>query len=421
MRFSQLVTKTRKEAPSDETAKNAQLLIRAGYVHKEMAGVYTYLPLGLRVLENINQVIREEMNAIGANEMRLTGLQDPGVWQASGRWDDEVCDVWFKTRMKNDTELGLGPTHEEPITNALKPYMTSYKDLPKLAYQIQTKFRNELRAKSGVMRGREFVMKDLYSFSKDEQEHNEQYEMIQKAYVKVYDRLGIGESTYLTFASGGMFAKYSHEFQTVCDAGEDIVYIDESKKLAINQEVLTDEVLAELGVDRANLVEKKAAEVGNIFTLRDKYSAPLKMNYIAEDGTEHAVFMGSYGIGPSRLVGVITELLADDAGLVWPQSIAPYPAHLVVLGVEQEVIEAADQLYDDLMAAGIEVLYDDRDERAGQKFADADLMGMPYRIVIGKKSLESGTFELKERSSGSEKNVTKEELIKLLAKPQISV
>lgn len=416
MRISQLITKTRKEVPADETAKNAQLLIKAGYVHKEMAGVYTYLPLGLRVLENINQVIREEMNAIGGNEMRLTGLQDSDVWKASGRWDDGVCDVWFKTRMKNDTELGLGPTHEEPITNSMKPFISSYRDLPKMAYQIQTKFRNELRAKSGVMRGREFVMKDLYSFARNEEEHNELYEIIKQAYSRVYERLGIGDSTYLTFASGGMFAKYSHEFQTVCDAGEDIIYIDEEKRLAINEEVFNDEVLAELGVDKSKVVQKKAAEVGNIFTLRDKYSAPLELTYTDEDGSVKNVFMGSYGIGPSRLVGVITELLGDEKGLVWPKQIAPYVAQLVVLGVEPEVLSVADKLYETLMQAGIETLYDDRDERAGQKFADADLQGMPYRVVVSKKTLESHTYEVSHRSTGEIEHLNESELQKLLAK-----
>ena len=421
MRLSQLITKTRKEAPADETAKNAILLIKAGYVHKEMAGVYTWLPLGLKVLENINQVIREEMDGIGGNEMRLSGLQEPEVWKASGRWDDEVCDIWFKTKMKNGTELGLGPTHEEPITNALKPFIASYRDLPKMAYQIQTKFRNELRAKSGVMRGREFVMKDLYTFSRDEDEHNKQYEIVKQAYGRVYERLGIGSQTYITFASGGMFAKYSHEFQTICDAGEDIVYIDESKKIAVNQEVLSDEVLADLGLNRGDLVEKKAAEVGNIFTLGEKFSKPIGMTYVGEDGQQKNVFMGSYGIGPTRLVGVIAELLGDEKGLVWPAQIAPYIAQIVVLGVEDEVLALADKLYSELIDSGIETLYDDRDERAGQKFADADLMGVPYRIVVSKKTIESGTYEVKTRSTGEEAHLNTEVLKNLLAKPQIHV
>ena len=412
MRVSQLITKTRKDAPADETAKNAQLLIKAGYVHKEMAGVYTYLPLGLKVLENINQVIREEMDAIGGQELRLTALQDPEVWQTSGRWDDEVCDVWFRTELKNSTILGLAPTHEEPLVRAMKPFISSYRDLPKMGYQIQTKFRNELRAKSGVMRGREFVMKDLYSFSKDEAEHQKLYDIISDAYLKVYNRLGIGASTYKTFASGGMFAKYSHEFQTICDAGEDIVYVDEVKKLAINEEVFNDEVLAELGVKKEDCIQKKAAEVGNIFTLGEKYSAPLGLTYADENGDEHNVFMGSYGIGPTRLVGVIAELTGDDSGLNWPKQIAPYRAHIVSLGADEAVLADAKRLHDTLLEAGIEALWDDRDVSAGEKFADADLMGMPYRIVVSKKTLESTTYEMKVRKTGEVQYLNESDLQK---------
>ena len=306
MRSTELFTKTKKQAPADEVSKNAQLLIRAGYIHKEMAGVYTFLPMGLRVLENICQVIREEMNAIGGQELKMTTLQDPEIWQATDRWDDEKVDVWFKTKLKNGSEIGLGPTHEEPLIRAVKPYISSYKDLPFLAYQIQTKFRNETRAKSGVMRGREFLMKDLYSFARTEEEHDELYEKIKQAYFKVYKRLGVGEQTFLTFASGGMFSQFSHEFQTVCEAGEDTIYLDRKKGIAINEEVNDDKVLAELGVKREDLEEVRAAEVGNIFTLKDKFSKPLGLNYLDENNQEMDVLMGCYGIGPSRLVGVIT-------------------------------------------------------------------------------------------------------------------
>lgn len=415
MKFSQLITKTRKEAPADETAKNAITLIRAGYVHKEMAGVYSWLPLGLRVLENINQVIREEMNAIGGQELRLTGLQDPEVWKASGRWNDDVCDVWFRTELKSGTMLGLGPTHEEPLVRAMQPYLTSYRDLPKMAYQIQTKYRNELRAKSGVMRGREFLMKDLYSFARNEDEHNQLYDAISDAYAKVYNRLGIGDKTYKTFASGGMFAKYSHEFQTICDAGEDVIYIDEKRQLAINQEVYNDEVLAELGVKKEDLKQCNAAEVGNIFTLRDKYSSPLGMLFVDDDGVEKPVFMGSYGIGPSRLVGVITELLADERGLVWPANIAPFRVHLVSLGKDDIVHKAADELYNSLSDQGYDVLWDDRDASAGEKFADADLIGIPTRIIVSQKTLESGALEVRDRKTGEEMHLGLHELKKYLA------
>lgn len=410
MKVSQLFTSTRKEAPADETAKNAQLLIRAGYVHKEMAGVYTYLPLGLRTLENICQVIREEMNAIGGQEMKLTTLQDPEIWQTTDRWDDEKVDIWFKTKLKNDHELGLGPTHEEPLVRAVKPFISSYKDLPFLAYQIQTKFRNETRAKSGVMRGREFLMKDLYTFARTEAEHDELYEKIKQAYFKVFERLGIGDKTYLTFASGGMFSQFSHEFQTVCEAGEDTIYLDQNKRIAVNEEVNNDEVLKDLGLNRDELVQVAAAEVGNIFTLKDKFSKPLGLTFVDENDQEQSVLMGCYGIGPSRLVGVITELMADDKGLVWPETIAPYQVYLVRIGNDDGVVDVADQLYQELGQAGISVLYDERDESAGKKFADADLLGIPHRVVISPKTIEGNNVEYKARTSDSAEFLSVEDL-----------
>lgn len=415
MKLSQLFTKTRKDIPSDETAKNAQLLIQAGYIHKEMAGVYTFLPLGLKVLEKINQVVREEMDAIGGQEIRMTALQDPEIWKATERWDDANVDVWFKTKLKNGTELGLGPTHEEPLVRAAKRFVQSYKDLPFLVYQIQTKFRNETRSKSGIMRGREFLMKDMYSFAHTEKEHEELYEKIKQAYYKVYVRLGVGEQTFLTFASGGMFSQYSHEFQTVCDAGEDTIYLDRGKKIAINEEVYTDEVLAELGLERDNLEEVRAAEVGNIFTLKDKYSKPLDLTFTDESGQEKNVLMGCYGIGPSRLMGVITELMVDDKGLVWHDNIAPARVHLVRVGEDDAVVAAADSLYESLESQGIEVLYDDRDVRPGEKFADADLIGIPHRVVISAKTVEAGKYEYKKRTEKDTGLLTIEQLLKKLA------
>jgi prolyl-tRNA synthetase len=376
-----------------------------------MAGVYTFLPLGQRVLDNICGIIREEMNAVGGQELKLTTLQDPELWKQTDRWDDEKVDVWFKTKLKNDSELGLGPTHEEPLTRAVKPFVNSYKDLPFLAYQIQTKFRNETRAKSGVMRGREFLMKDLYSFARTDQEHEELYEKIKQAYSNVYKRLGIGDKTFLTFASGGMFSEFSHEYQTVCEAGEDTIYLDENKKIAINEEVNNEEVLKSLGLKREDLKEVKAAEVGNIFTLKDKFSKPLGLTFIDEDGQSKPVLMGCYGIGPSRLVGVITELMADDKGLVWPDNIAPYKVYLATIG---EVSSEAEELYNTLQSKGIEVLYDDRDTRPGEKFADADLLGIPHRVVISPKTIEQNMLEYKARQSGEPEMISTEELLKRL-------
>ena len=391
---SKLFTKTRKEAPTDEVSKNAQLLIRAGYVYKEMAGAYVYLPLGLKVFNNIISVIREEMNKVGGQELAMTALQDKEVWNRTGRFNDDVVDVWFKTKLKNDTEVGLGFTHEEPITNMMRNYISSYRDLPISVYQFQTKFRNETRAKSGIMRGREFVMKDLYSFSRNEEEHNVLYEKLKQAYVATFERLGIGDKTYITFASGGSFSKYSHEFQTISESGEDLIYVDEEKKIAINEEVLNDGVLKDLGLVRENLKQMKSVEVGNIFSLGTKFSDAFELTYIDEKGEKQKVIMGSYGIGPGRAMGTIVELLSDEKGIVWPESIAPFKVHL--LSFKQD--EKAKEIYDALTAQGVEVLFDDRDVSIGVKLNDADLLGMPHRVLVTEKSLMAGGVEYKKRS-----------------------
>lgn len=411
MKSSQLFTRTRKQAPADESAKNAQLLIRAGFIHKEMAGVYTFLPLGKRVLENVIQIIREEMNAIGGNEMSLTALQQKDVWETSGRWSDDVMDVWFRTTLANGTELGLAPTHEEPLTALMKNFIDSYKDLPSYPYQFQIKFRNELRSKSGLMRGREFTMKDLYSFSKDRTEHEAFYEKCAAAYKIIFNRLGIGDITYRTFASGGSFSKFSDEFQTVSPVGEDTIYVHEGKGIAINQEVYTDEVMKDLGIKKEDLVEKTAVEVGNIFTLGTKYSEALDLSYTTEGGTRQPVFMGSYGIGPSRLVGLLAEHFADDKGLVWPDNVAPFKVYLAPLGESAEVAAEADVLYEQLTNKGIEVLYDDRSVRPGEKFADADLMGIPHRVVISEKTLANNVVEYKGRTDSEAQMLSTKELL----------
>lgn len=412
MRVSQLFTKTSKNAPADEVAKNAQLLIRAGYVYKEMAGVYAYLPLGKRVLDKIIQIIREEMDAVGGNEISLTALQNAETWKASGRWNDEVLDVWFKTKLANGTDLGLAPTHEEPLTKLMKSYIHSYKDLPVYPYQFQIKFRNELRSKSGLMRGREFWMKDLYSFSRTKDEHDVFYEKISGAYSKVFDRLGLGDITYKTFASGGSFAKYSHEYQTLSPVGEDKVYLHKEKGIAINEEVYTDEILQEFGVTRDEMEEVTAVEVGNIFTLGTRYSDPFELNFTDETGASKPVFMGSYGIGPSRLMGLIAEHFADDKGLVWPENIAPFKVYLVSIG---DVTTEADALYKQLTEAGIEVLYDDRDERAGAKFADAELLGIPYRVTVSTRLIADQKFECTPRLGGESELLTGDDLLAKLS------
>jgi prolyl-tRNA synthetase len=409
MRQSQLFTKTKKEAPKDEVSKNAQLLIRAGYIYKEMAGVYTLLPLGVRVVDKITNIIREEMNAIGGVEMKTSILQSKDVWEKTNRWDDAVVDNWFKTELKNGTEVGLSFTNEEAYSNILKDFVSSYKDLPLYLYDFKEIFRNETRSKSGIMRGREFYWKALYSFSKNKEEHDAFYEKIKNAYTSIYEKVGLGAYTYVTFASGGTFAKYSHEFQSISEAGEDIIYIDEVKNIAINEEVLGDEVLADLGVDRTSLVQKKAIEVGNIFSLGSKFSEPFGLTYKDASGAENLVFMGSYGIGVTRLVGTVVETLADSKGIVWPESIAPFKVHLIALG--QAGKDAAEALYTELIVKGVEVLFDDRESAsAGEKFADADLLGMPHRVVVSDRSLANGGCEYKLRTESDGRIISLDDL-----------
>lgn len=414
MRLSQLFTKTSKTAPADEVAKNAQLLIRAGYVYKVMAGVYAYTPLGLRVLENIKQIVREEMNTIGGQELIMSSLQKKETWEETGRWDDEVVDVWFKSKLKDETEVGFGWSHEEAIIEMVKQYLESYKDLPINVYQFQTKMRNELRAKSGIMRGREFVMKDMYSCSLDAVRHDTFYAQAIEAYNRVFDRLGLGDDTYMTFASGGAFTQFSHEFQTVCDAGEDIIYLHRKKNIAVNEEVLDEATLEKLGIKRDELEKVKSAEVGNIFNFGTQKSEDTNFTFTNAEGKKQFVYLGSYGIGITRLMGVIVEKFADDKGIVWPENIAPAKVYLVRIGGEA-AIKHADELYDELTAKGITVLYDDRDERPGAKFADAELMGIPHRVTVSDRLIEANNYEYTPRISGATELLTRDQLLAKLS------
>jgi prolyl-tRNA synthetase len=411
MRQSQLFTKTRKEAPSDEVAKNAQLLIRAGYVHKVMPGVYAYTPLGLRVVENIKQIVREEMNAVGGQELIMTSLQTQDIWEGTGRWSDEAVDVWFKTKLQDGTELGLAWSHEEAIVSMMAQYVRSYKDLPISVYQFQTKLRNELRAKSGIMRGREFVMKDMYSLHASQEDMDQYYDQVIVAYKRIYERLGVGEDTFVTFASGGAFTKFSHEFQTLCDAGEDVLYINQDKTVAVNEEVL-DDAAAEIGVSKNDLSPAKTAEVGNIFKFGTEKGEQMNVTFKDAEGNDKPIYLASYGVGITRVMGVLVEKFADEKGLVWPVAVAPYKVHLVGLNLEDaEVKDWADGVYSNLVKAGIETLYDDRIEvRAGEKFGDSDLLGMPYRVVVSKKGKESGQYEVVTRATGEVRQVSEEEL-----------
>ena len=411
MRLSHTFTRTRKQAPADEVAHNAQLLIRAGYVHKTMAGVYSYTPLGLAVLENIKQIVREEMNRISSQELLMSTLQRQELWQETGRWSDELVDVWFKSHLQDGTEVGFGWTHEEPIIELLRSYLKSYKDLPISVYQFQNKLRNELRAKSGIMRGREFIMKDMYSIHASKEDLEAYYQAVIEAYKRCYNRFGLGDDTYVTFASGGAFTKFSHEFQTICAAGEDYIYLHRGRDLAINEEVV-DEAVRELGIDKSELERVKTAEVGNIFNFGTQKSEEMGLVFTGEDGRQHHAYMGSYGIGITRVMGVIVEKFADDKGLVWPEEVAPARVHLVQIG--KESVAAADELYDTLQQAGISVLYDDRAARPGEKFADAELLGMPTRITVSDRLLETEEWEVVDRRTGKQQRLTTSQLLATL-------
>lgn len=550
MRASQLFTKTSKTAPSDEVAKNAQLLIRAGYAYKVMAGVYAYTPLGLKVLDNIKQIVREEMAAIGGQEIIMSSLQPRETWEATGRWDERIVDIWFKSHLQDGTEVGLAWSHEEPIIEMLKQYISSYRDLPVNVHQFQNKLRNEVRAKSGILRGREFVMNDMYSCSVDSDAHEKFYQEAMDAYTRVFNRLGFGDETYVTFASGGAFTKFSHEFQTICDAGEDYIFVVPSTNQAFNAEIApvksapieqpeelkelsfiddqgvigVEALVKQLGIPvtsstkamfydssagmllavarsdyKINEDKLKAAadvewlklasveqvrdltgaeqgfaglyglpaegvrlyvdescealvnfetganqtgrhaynvnwerdvakpdefydiklakdgdlypetgeqykvhktvEVGNIFNFGTKKSEDMDFAFTNESGDRQYVHLGSYGIGINRAMGVIVEKFADERGLVWPENVAPFKVYLARLGEDAEVIAAADALHDELETAGVSVYYDDTNKRPGEKFADADLIGLPHRVVVSAKTLAAGVFEYKQRTS----------------------
>ena len=405
MRYSQLFGKTSKSTPSDADSVNARLLTQGGFIQKEISGVYNYLPLGLRVLTKIQNIIREEMDKIGGQEILMPALTQEESWVTTGR---HTMDVLFHLKGQGGTNLVLNPTHEEVVTPLAQKYIFSYRDLPFCVYQIQNKFRNEARAKSGLLRGREFNMKDLYSFHTDEEDLNQYYEIVKHAYFEIYKRLGIGDITVLTFASGGSFSQYSHEFQTLCESGEDTIYLCEKCQLAINKEIIDiQKTCPKCGND--NLKTVKAIEVGNIFKLRTKYSKSFNFYYSDKNGQEKIVEMGCYGLGPSRTMGAIVESCHDNKGIIWPANIAPYQIHLIGLDLHDEKIKLQSvDIYQKLIEKNIEVLYDDRlDVTAGIKFADADLIGTPARLVLSKRSLENGGIEIKKR------NEEKSEIISL--------
>lgn len=410
MRQSQLFTKTLKDAPRDEESTNAKLLVRSGFVAKEMAGVYTFLPLGLMVLRKIENIIREEMNRMGGQELFMPSLHPKENWEKTGRWNS--LDTLFRfTSYYTKQEYALGATHEEIVVPLAKAFIASYRDLPKYVYQIQNKFRDEKRAKSGILRGREFLMKDLYSFHADEADLDAYYEKMKDSYRNIFEKAGIGRMTHLTFASGETFSKYSHEFQVLSRAGEDTIYLCEKCGVAVNEEIIKDQSVCP-ECQNKDLKQEKAVEAGNIFKLGAKYSEPFRLTYKDKDGKENLVLMGCYGIGLNRLMGVVAEVFHDAKGIIWPKALAPALVHLISLqGGEKE----AEELYEDLQEHGVEVLYDDRkDATAGEKFTDADLIGIPFRIVVSAKTLEKGKVEIKKRSEREERFIDGEKIMEYI-------
>ncbi|MDD4151373.1 MAG: His/Gly/Thr/Pro-type tRNA ligase C-terminal domain-containing protein [Candidatus Gracilibacteria bacterium] len=394
IQLSRFPIRTLKDAPKISDNKSTSYLLQAGYIRQEMAGVYNYLPLGLKVLKNIEQIVREEMNSIGAQELLLSSLGNKESWEKTGRWD--TVDVLFKLEGSGNKEYALNPTHEEVVTPLMGEFIQSYKDLDSMAvYQFQTKFRNEARAKSGILRGREFIMKDLYSFHKNLEDLDIYFEEVRKAYVRVFDRLGIGQDTLYAFASGGAFSKYSYEFQTKLEIGEDNIYVCSDCGQAHNDEIVGEKFEC-VNCKSPKYEIIKTSEVGNIFKLGTKFSTAFGLNYLDEKNAKNEVVMGCYGIGISRLMGVIAEYMMDEKGLVWPESIAPASHYIIVIG--EENLAKAIELAKDLEKSGKEVIIDDRFKtNFGQKAADADILGIPNRIIISPKTLELGGCELKGR------------------------
>jgi len=411
---SKLFYKTTREKSADVESISHDLLTRAGFVDQLMAGVYTFLPLGFRVLKNIEDIIRKNMEADPASgqEILMPVLQPKENWLKTGRWNN--LDVLFKVNGSGDREYALGPTHEEVVSPLAKKNILSYRDLPFAVFQIQTKFRDELRAKSGILRTREFLMKDLYSFHATQEDLDKYYEKMIKVYFDVFKELGIKNQTYLTLASGGTFSKYSHEFQMVTDAGEDIIYICNKCKTAINKEIKADNPVCP-NCSSDSFQEKKAVEVGNIFKLGTKYSLPFDLKFKDKGGQEKPVIMGCYGIGLGRAMGAVVEANHDEKGIIWPKSLSPFLIHLIQLGNDKKINVAAEKIYTSLQKEKINVLYDDRqDKSAGEKFAEADLIGIPYRVIVSEKTLVKDSVELKERGKSTAKLIKIKQLLKFI-------
>lgn len=408
MRYSNIFGKTTKSAQADADSANAKLLTQGGFVDQEMAGVYTWLPLGLNVLRKVEQIVREEMNALGALEVFMPSLQPKEYWEKTNRW--EGVDVLFKLKSQTEKDYALGCTHEEVVTPLVQKFIHSYKEIPLAVYQINTKFRDELRAKSGVLRGREFRMKDMYSFHISQEDLNNFYQRTLEAYVKVFARCGL--DVKVVQASGGVFtSNISHEFQALTPAGEDVLIACEKCSFGQNAEIATVKEGEDCPKCGGKMIKTKGIEVGNIFDLGTKYTDAFEFDVDGQSGKTQRVLMGCYGIGTSRLVGAVVETFHDEKGIIWPKSVAPYGVHLVSLGADENVNQEAEKLYTQLVEKGVEVLWDDRDASAGAKLADADLIGIPTRLVVSKKTLAEDSVELKKRNETEAKMVKMGELI----------
>lgn len=398
MKQSLLFTKTNKSIPKDEPSKNARLLMQAGFIYKEMSGVYALLPLGLKVINKIENIIRKKMDQIGGQEISMTSLQRKEIWEKTNRWSDEKVDVWFKSVLKDKSEVGLGWSHEEPISEMMRKYISSYKDLPIYVYQFQNKLRNELRAKSGILRGREFRMKDMYSFSIDQKEHDLFYNNAIKAYLEIFEEVGLKDHTFLTFASGGAFTEFSHEFQTISNVGEDTIFLDRKRKIAVNKEVYNDITIKNLGLNKKELEEVSAIEVGNIFDFGTIKSEQLNLSFSDSKNQKKFVHLGSYGIGITRLMGTLVEKFSEDQSILWPENISPFTYHLLDITDSKIEEKTAEDVYKNLNLKGFDILFDDRkDISVGSKFAESDLIGCPYRLVVSNKLIENGQIEIKDR------------------------
>ncbi len=417
MRQSNFFIKTFKNIDKEEKSTNAKLLIRAGFVDKLTSGVYSLLPLGFRVFKKIENIIRVEMNKLGSQEIFMPAIHPKENWLKTGRW--HTMDDLFKVGKKQ--KFALGPTHEEVVVPLVKKFISTYKDLPFSVYQIQTKFRNEERAKSGLLRGREFVMKDLYSFHTDQKSLDKFYEKVKKSYFKIFKKVGIGKQTYLTYASGGSFSKYSHEFQTATEAGEDIIYICKKCGLAINKEI-KGEIKYCPNCKGKLFEEKKAIEVGNIFKLGTKYSEPFNLNYIDKQGNKRLVIMGCYGIGLNRLMGATVEVNHDEKGIIWPEEISPFLVHIVWLKTgktlkDKKTFAFGEMVYKKLKDLKIEVLFDDRKNVSnGQKLVESDLIGIPWRLIISQNNLDKKIIELKNRKKNKAEFMSLNKIINKIKK-----